>query len=308
MKLVIALGGNALLRRGQSLSARHLLENIQGVAAQLARVALHHELVVTHGNGPQIGLLALQNSAYAAVAPYPLDVLGAQTEGMIGYLLEQELANHLPLGRTVVTLLTRVEVDPGDRAFRQPTKPIGPVYTREEAERLAQAMQWNIAPDGTGFRRVVASPYPSRVLGVEPVRWLLQHKAVVIAAGGGGIPVVRVAGGRSFQGVDAVIDKDLSSALLAQELGADCLVIATDVDAVYLDWGTPSQRAAGKVRPQELLAHTFPAGSMGPKVQAATGFVLKTGKKALIGSLGQIEEMLAGRAGTEVSPCGSLAA
>jgi carbamate kinase len=308
MKLVIALGGNALLRRGQSLSAQHLLENIQGVAAQLARVALHHELVVTHGNGPQIGLLALQNSAYAAVAPYPLDVLGAQTEGMIGYLLEQELANHLPLGCTVATLLTRVEVDPGDRAFRQPTKPIGPVYTREEAERLAQAMQWNIAPDGTGFRRVVASPYPSRVLGVEPVRWLLQHKAVVIAAGGGGIPVVRVAGGRSFQGVDAVIDKDLSSALLAQELGADCLVIATDVDAVYLDWGTPSQRAAGKVRPQELLAHTFPAGSMGPKVQAAAGFVLKTGKKALIGSLGQIEEMLAGRAGTEVSPGGSLAA
>ena len=308
MKLVVALGGNALLRRGQSLSAQHLLENIQGVAAQLARVALHHELVVTHGNGPQIGLLALQNSAYAAVAPYPLDVLGAQTEGMIGYLLEQELANQLPLGRTVVTLLTRVEVDPGDRAFRQPTKPIGPVYTREEAGRLAQAMQWNIAPDGTGFRRVVASPYPSRVLGVEPVRWLLQHKAVVIAAGGGGIPVVRVAGGRSFQGVDAVIDKDLSSALLAQELGADCLVIATDVDAVYLDWGTPSQRAAGKFRPQDLLAHTFPAGSMGPKVQAATGFVLKTGKKALIGSLGQIEEMLAGRAGTEVSPGGSLAA
>jgi carbamate kinase len=304
MKLVIALGGNALLRRGQSLSAQHLLENIQGVAAQLARVALRHELVVTHGNGPQIGLLALQNSAYAAVAPYPLDVLGAQTEGMIGYLLEQELANHLPPGRPVVTLLTRVEVDPADPAFGQPTKPIGPVYTQEEAERLAQAMHWRVAPDGTGFRRVVASPLPTRVLGVDPVRWLLQHEAVVIAAGGGGIPVARAADGRSLEGVDAVIDKDLSSALLAQELGADRLVIATDVDAVYLDWGTPSQRALGKVTPRELQGHSFPAGSMGPKVQAATGFVLKTGKKALIGSLARIEEMLAGSAGTEVGPDG----
>jgi carbamate kinase len=308
MKLVVALGGNALLRRGQSLSAQNLLENIQSVAVQLARVALHHELVVTHGNGPQIGLLALQNSAYAAVAPYPLDVLGAQTEGMIGYLLEQELANHLPPGRPVVTLLTRVEVDPADRAFRQPTKPIGPVYTREEAAQLALAMHWNTAPDGAGFRRVVASPYPSRVLGVEPVRWLLQHKAVVIAAGGGGIPVVRTAGESFFQGVDAVIDKDLTSALLAQELGADRLLIATDVDAVYLGWGTPSQRALRKVSPPDLLAHPFPAGSMGPKVQAATGFVAKTGKKALIGSLAQIEDMLAGRAGTEISPHGGTAA
>lgn len=301
MKLVVALGGNALLRRGQSLSAQNLLENIQAVAAQLARVALHHDLVVTHGNGPQIGLLALQNSAYAAVAPYPLDVLGAQTEGMIGYLLEQELANHLPPGRPVVTLLTRVEVDPGDPAFKQPSKPIGPVYTREEAGRIAQVMHWNTAPDGTGFRRVVASPLPLRVLGVDPVRWLLQHQAVVIAAGGGGIPVVRATDGRSLEGVDAVIDKDLTSALLAQELGADRLVIATDVDAVYLDWGTPSQRALEKVRPQDLLAHSFAAGSMGPKVQAATGFVSKTGKKALIGALAQIEEMLEGRAGTEVS-------
>jgi carbamate kinase len=308
MRLVVALGGNALLRRGQSLSAQHLLENIRGVAAQLARIALHHELVVTHGNGPQIGLLALQNSAYAAVAPYPLDVLGAQTEGMIGYLLEQELANHLPPGRPVVTLLTRVEVDPADPAFGQPTKPIGPVYTKEEADRIAQAMHWHVAPDGTGYRRVVASPLPARVLGVDPVRWLLQHEAVVIAAGGGGIPVARAADGRSLEGVDAVIDKDLSSALLAQELGADRLVIATDVDAVYLDWGTPSQRALGKVSPRELLGHSFPAGSMGPKVQAATGFALKTGKKALIGSLAGIEEMLAGRAGTEVGPDGGHAA
>ncbi|MEO8387162.1 carbamate kinase [Polaromonas sp.] len=308
MKLVVALGGNALLRRGQSFSAQHLLENVRGVAAQLARVAHHHELVVTHGNGPQIGLLALQNSAYKAVAPYPLDMLGAQTEGMIGYLLEQELANHLPPQRSVATLLTRVEVDPADPAFAQPTKPIGPVYAKDEAANIAESLQWHIAPDGTGFRRVVASPRPIRILGVDPVRWLLQHETVVIAAGGGGIPVVRAPQGQSLEGVDAVIDKDLTSALLAKELGADCLVIATDVDAVYLDWGMPSQRALGKVRPQDLLAHTFATGSMAPKVQAATGFVMKTGKKALIGSLSQIEEMLAGHAGTEVSSGGGIAA
>lgn len=307
MRLVVALGGNALLRRGQSFSAEHLLENVKVVAAQLARVALHHELVVTHGNGPQIGLLALQNSAYKAVAPYPLDMLGAQTEGMIGYLLEQELANHLPPGRCVASLLTRVEVDPGDPAFKRPTKPIGPVYTKDDADRLAQTMHWSIAPDGAGFRRVVASPRPVRVLGVKPVRWLLQREAVVIAAGGGGIPVARAADGRALEGVEAVIDKDLTSALLAQELGADCLLIATDVDAVYLDWGTPSERPVRKAAPQDLLSHAFPAGSMGPKVQAATGFVLNTGKKALIGSLAQIEEMLAGRAGTELSPDGGLA-
>jgi len=308
MKLVVALGGNALLRRGQSLSARHLLENIQAVAAQLARIALHHELVVTHGNGPQIGLLALQNAAYAAVAPYPLDVLGAQTEGMIGYLLEQELANHLPPARPVVTLLTRVEVDSADPAFDQPTKPIGPVYTKEEAERLAQTMHWHVAPDGAGLRRVVASPLPIRVLGVDPIRWMLQHQAVVIAAGGGGIPVARTAAGRSLKGVDAVIDKDLTGALLAQELGADRLVIATDVEAVFLDWGLPSQRALRKITPRDLLGQSFPAGTMGPKVKAATGFVTKTGKKALIGSLVQIEEMLAGRAGTELGPESGFAA
>lgn len=307
MRLVVALGGNALLRRGQSFSAEHLLENVKAVAAQLARVALQHELVVTHGNGPQIGLLALQNSAYKAVAPYPLDMLGAQTEGMIGYLLEQELANHLPPERCVASLLTRVEVDPGDPAFQRPTKPIGPVYTKDEAEKIAQTMHWRVAADGTGFRRVVASPRPVRVLGVNPVRWLLHRQAVVIAAGGGGIPVVRAADGKSREGVDAVIDKDLTSALLAEELDADCLLIATDVDAVYLDWGTPQERALRKARPRDLQAQFFPAGSMGPKVQAACGFALNTGKKALIGSLAQIEEMLAGTAGTEISTGGGAA-
>lgn len=299
MKLVVALGGNALLRRGQALSAENQLENIRRAAVQLARVAAKHELVLTHGNGPQVGLLALQSAAYAAVEPYPLDVLGAQTDGMIGYLLEQELGNQLPPSRPVTTLLTRVEVDRGDPAFEHPSKPIGPVYTRDEAQRVAADRHWTTAPDGAAFRRVVASPQPLRVLGLDPIRWLLGHGALVIAAGGGGIPVARGPDG-ALQGVDAVIDKDLCSGLLARGLDADCLVIATDVTAVYLDWGLPGQRAVRKVTPQALARHVFPAGSMGPKVQAAIEFVNTTGKRAVIGSLDQIEEMLAGRAGTEV--------
>jgi len=301
MKLVIAIGGNALLRRGQVLSAENQLENIRRAAAPLARVALAHELVLTHGNGPQVGLLALQSAAYGDGQSYPLDVLGAQTDGMLGYLLEQELGNLLPASRTVTTLLTRVEVDPHDPAFGKPTKFIGPVYSQEEAQRLGAAGNWPIAADGSGFRRVVASPQPLAVLGIDPIRWLLERGALVIAAGGGGIPVARGADGK-LHGVDAVIDKDLCSGLLACDLQADCLVIATDVDAVYLDWGKPTQRALGKVTPHMLAQHTFPTGSMGPKVEAACKFVLATGKRAVIGSLDRVEDMLAGQSGTEVSP------
>ncbi len=300
MRLVIALGGNALPRRGQPLTADNQLENIRRAAAQLARVASNHELVLTHGNGPQVGLLALQSAAYTAVESYPLDVLGAQTDGMIGYLLEQELANLLP-SRTVTTLLTRVEVDPKDLAFAKPTKPIGPVYTQDEAKRVAAEKHWVMAPDGDSFRRVVASPQPLRVLGLDPIRWLLERGALVIAAGGGGIPVVRGADGHSLQGVEAVIDKDLCSGVLAHELEADCLVIATDVAAVYLDWGTPQQRALGKVSPTTLSSLSFPAGSMGPKIDAACRFVKASGKRAVIGSLDQIEAMLSGEAGTQIT-------
>jgi carbamate kinase len=300
MKLVVAIGGNALLRRGQPLSAENQLENIRRAAMQLARVAAEHTLVLTHGNGPQVGLLALQSAAYTAVSAYPLDVLGAQTEGMIGYLLEQELANRLPETHAVTTLLTRVEVDPRDPAFARPGKPIGPVYTEAESRRIGAEKHWAMAPDGSGFRRVVASPAPLRVLGLDAIGWLLAHGALVIAAGGGGIPVARAPDGHGLHGVEAVIDKDLCSGLLARELQADCLVIATDVEAVYLDWGEPGQRALGKVTPQALARHHFAAGSMGPKVQAACDFVLATGRRAVIGSLEHIEDMLAGRAGTEV--------
>lgn len=304
MKVVVALGGNALLRRDQPPTAENQLDNIRRAAAQLARVARQHDLVLTHGNGPQVGLLALQAAAYEAVEAYPLDVLGAQTDGMIGYLLEQELANLLPATRTVTTLITRVEVSLQDPAFQHPTKPIGPVYTQADAERVAADKGWVMAADGDAFRRVVASPLPVRVLGLQPIRWLLEHGALVIAAGGGGIPVARGgdASDHRLQGVSAVIDKDLCTGLLARELKADVLVIATDVAAVYLDWGLPTQRAIGKVTPQALEGHDFAAGSMGPKVEAARAFVLATGRRAVIGSLDQIEAMLAGSAGTQVCP------
>jgi len=300
MRIVVALGGNALLRRDQPPTAENQLANICSAASQLARVADKHDLVLTHGNGPQVGLLALQADAYIKVDAYPLDVLGAQTDGMIGYLLEQELANRLPATREVATLITRVEVDPKDPAFKHPSKPIGPVYEKVESEQIAIAKGWSMAPDGSAFRRVVASPKPVRVLGIQAIRWLLERGAVVIAAGGGGIPVARNMGFNDLQGVEAVIDKDLCSSLLARELQADLLVIATDVSAVFLDWGKPTQNALEKVTPQNLSQYDFAAGSMGPKVEAAQAFVLATGKRAVIGSLEQIEGMLEGSAGTQV--------
>jgi carbamate kinase len=307
MKLVIALGGNALLRRGQALSAENQLENIRLAANQLALVAAQHDVVLTHGNGPQIGVLALQSAASKAGAAYPLDVLGAQTEGMLGYLLEQELCNLLPATRTVATLLTRVEVDLNDPAFAHPSKPIGPVYTKAELALLVQGagQHWHFAADGIGMRRVVASPKPVRVFGIDPIRWLLAHGALVIAAGGGGIPVTRGADGKSLYGVEAVIDKDLCSGLLAAELGADVLLIATDVAAVYHHWGQPDQRAFDKVTPAALARYVFPAGSMGPKVAAACRFVTDTGGRAVIGALDQILAMLSGSAGTQVSMDGA---
>ncbi len=314
MKIVVALGGNALLRRGEPLSAANQLANIRRAAAQIALVAPRNELVLTHGNGPQVGLLALQSAAYAAVQTYPLDVLGAQTDGMIGYLLEQELGNLLP-ARVIATLLTRIEVDLNDPAFQAPSKPIGPVYTAAEAERVGREQGWTMKPDGAQFRRVVASPAPQRVLGLLPIEWLLAQGALVIAAGGGGIPVARQAEGGAvdggthggMQGVEAVIDKDACSSLLARQLGADLLIIATDVDAVYLDFGQPTQRSVGHVTPAALAAAPFPAGSMGPKVEAACAFARASGRRAVIGSLDHIEAMLKGEAGTQVSAAGAAA-
>ncbi len=307
MKLLVALGGNALLRRSQQPSAGNQLENVRIACAELARVALAHDLVLTHGNGPQVGLLALQSAAYTAVESYPLDVLDAESAGMLGYLLEQELANLLPGSRAVASLLTRVEVDPHDPAFLAPTKPIGPVYTRPQSDELARRRQWAMAPDGAGWRRVVPSPRPVRVPGLAVIRGLLDRGVLVIAAGGGGIPVVPRPEGGGMQGVEAVIDKDLCSAFIAARLQVDCLVIATDVDAVYLDWGLPAQRAVGRTTPDALSAHLFAAGSMAPKVEAACHFVRASGRRAVIGALGDIEALVAGQAGTQITPAADRA-
>jgi carbamate kinase len=301
MRVVVALGGNALLKRGEPMTAERQRANIRVAAAALAQVANVHELVVSHGNGPQVGLLALQAEAYPDVEAYPLDILGAETEGMIGYLLQQELGNVLPFETPLATILTQVEVDPADPAFADPTKFVGPVYAEAEAKALAAAKGWVVKPDGANWRRVVPSPRPRRIFELRPMRWLLEHGTVVICAGGGGIPTMYEPGReRHLVGVEAVIDKDLASSLLARDLGADLFVMATDVDGVYLDWGTPAQRRLDRVTPAELRAQSFPAGSMGPKVDAAAEFVAATGSRAAIGSLDQIEGLVAGTAGTNV--------
>ena len=299
MRIVVALGGNALLRRGEPPTAAVQRKNVRIAAKALAPVAREHQLVITHGNGPQVGLLALQAAAYEDVRPPPLDVLGAESEGMIGYMIEQELGNLLPFERPFATILTMVEVDPADPAFDNPTKPIGPVYDEEEARALAAERGWTVAPDGDGWRRVVPSPLPKRVFEIRPVRWLLEHNVIVICSGGGGIPTMYDDEGK-LHGVEAVIDKDRASALVAEEVEADCLILATDADAVYLDWGTPEQRPIRTITPEELRRHQFPVGSMGPKVEAACTFVERTGGRAAIGALGEIEEILNSRAGTVV--------
>lgn len=301
MRVVIALGGNALLKRGEPMTAEKQRGNIRSAAPALAAVASKHELVLSHGNGPQVGLLALQAAAYAEVEPYPLDVLGAQSEGMIGYVLEQELGNELPQEVPLATILTMVEVDPADPAFRNPTKFVGPVYTREQADHLAAGKGWAFREDGTSWRRVVPSPQPRRIFEIRPIRWLLDQGVIVICTGGGGVPTMFTAADpQRLTGVEAVIDKDLASQLLAREVEADLLVMATDVDGVYADWGTPEQRLLGQATSAELRALPFAAGSMGPKVEAAALFVEGTRKRAAIGSLAEIEAIVEGRAGTQV--------
>lgn len=299
MRIVVALGGNALLRRGEPMTAENQRANVKRACEALAPVAARNEIVISHGNGPQVGLLALQQSAYASVEPYPLDLLGAQTEGMIGYVIEQELGNLLPNDRPFATILSMTEVDPDDPAFHLPTKPIGPVYAKAEADRMAGEKGWTFQPDGAGWRRVVASPRPRRIFEIRPVRWLLEKGTVVIFAGGGGIPTMFGPDGR-LTGVEAVIDKDLASSLLAREVQADAFVMATDADAVYLGWGTPEARAIRTMAAADLRAHAFPAGSMGPKVQAACEFAEATGRPAWIGALEDTARMLEGEAGTRI--------
>ena len=302
MRIVVALGGNALLKRGQPMTAENQRENVRSAAPGLAVIAREHQLVLSHGNGPQVGLLALQAAAYTDVEPYPLDVLGAQTEGMIGYVVEQELGNALPPEVPLATMLTMIEVSASDPAFDEPTKFVGPLYDRDGAASLTAARGWVFKPDGDKWRRVVPSPEPKHIFEIRPIKWLLEHGVVLICAGGGGVPTMfRDDADTTLVGVEAVIDKDLASELLAREIDADLLVMATDVNAVYLGWGTPAQQELTKVTPAELRSARFPAGSMGPKVEAACRFVEATGGRAAIGALTEINRIVEGTAGTQVT-------
>lgn len=295
--VVVALGGNALLRRGEPLEADIQRKNIATAAKTIALIAQEYNVVLVHGNGPQVGLLALQNSAYTKVSPYPLDVLGAESQGMIGYMLIQELKNLMP-SRNVTALLTQVQVDPQDPAFANPTKFIGPVYEEVEARALAAEKHWVVKADGKFFRRVVPSPLPQRIVEGDAIETLIAQGHLIICTGGGGIPVTW--DGQSLTGIEAVIDKDMSAAYLAKQIKADALLILTDADAVYLDWGKPTQRPLRITSPDELAGVKFDAGSMGPKVEASCEFVKATGGMVGIGSLEDGLAILRGEAGTNI--------
>lgn len=299
MRIVVALGGNAISRRGEEISVENQRRNIRDACSSLAEIAGAHELVITHGNGPQVGLLALQNAAYTEGSLYPLDTLGAQTQGLIGYLIEIELRNTLLERKELTTVLTLVEVDRADPAFAHPTKFVGPVYTPQQARSLALDRGWTFAMDGELPRRVVPSPRPERVIQIDSVKRLLSAGHVVVCTGGGGIPVSHDEDG-ILSGVEAVVDKDASSAVLAREIGAQALVLATDADAVHVGWGTPDDKRIGVIGADTLDAMEFPAGSMGPKVEAATAFVRRSGHEAYIGRLQDVSAMLDGTTGTRV--------
>lgn len=303
MLIVVALGGNALLRRGEPPDQAVQQANVARAVEAVAELAKTNDLVVTHGNGPQVGLLALEQEAYGEARPYGLDVLGAETQGMIGYLVEDALRDALP-GREIATLLTQVEVDRDDPAFRHPTKPIGPVYTEAQARALEAQRAWVMAADGVAYRRVVPSPEPKRILEVAAIRALVSRGFLVVCAGGGGVPIALDERGASF-GVEGVVDKDLTSALLARELEADSLLLLTDVEAVELDWGKATARRIRRASPQALRALTFESGTMAPKVEAACRFAEATRRTAYIGSLDSGARLLAGTAGTAVSTAAS---
>lgn len=300
MRVVVALGGNALLQRGQALSAENQRENIRIAAGQMAEIHEHHELVIAHGNGPQVGLAALMDAAYTDVDPYPLDLLGAKTIGMIGYIIEQELGNIIPFEDHIITVLTQIVVDPADPAFQNPTKPVGPVYDKAEAEKLKSEKGWAMAPDGEYFRKVVPSPLPQRIIEIDTIKMLVDNGVVVICAGGGGIPVAYDDESKLF-GVEAVIDKDLASGLLAKGLDAEMFVMLTDVPSVYVNFGTEKQRVIRAAHPDAIEVLGFPAGSMGPKVKGACKYVRETGFKSAIGQLSDLKAIMSGEAGTLIS-------
>jgi carbamate kinase len=297
MRVVIALGGNALARRGEALEERIQRARVREAVSALADVARAHDVIVTHGNGPQIGLLALQAQALGDTEPYPLDALGAESEGLIGYWLEVELANAFPTSE-VATLLTQVEVDAEDPSFRTPTKPIGPRLDAKEADAFEQRLGWRFVEEDGGFRRVVPSPEPRRIRELRTIERLVEAGVLVVCAGGGGIPVLSTQE-MGLRGVEAVIDKDLTAALLARDLAAERLLLLTDVPAVYADWPA-RERPLREASPAELRALTLDPGSMGPKVEAACRFA-ETGGVAAIGALAEARAVFAGEAGTRIA-------
>lgn len=302
MRIVAALGGNALLERGQPLTYANQRANVRRAAIALAPLcAAGHDVVITHGNGPQVGLLALQSSAGPPDSQQPLDVLSAESEGMLGYLIAQELRNALPEDRDVVSVLSQVVVEANDPAFGNPSKPIGPVYTEAEVRQISGMHGWSVVRDGHGWRRAVPSPEPLAVLESGAIARLVSQGFVVICVGGGGIPVMRTACGR-LEGVEAVIDKDRASGLLARELDAERLLLLTDVAGVYLRWRTSEEQLIANAGPEDLDPNTFEAGSMRPKVAAAARFVRETGKQAAIGRIEDVCKLVAGTAGTLFEP------
>lgn len=296
--MVVAIGGNALLKRGEVLSFENQRANMRASASALADAAGANTLVLVHGNGPQVGLLALEADAYKAVPPYPLDVLGAESQGMVGYIIAQEMGRALPSSH-VVSIVTRTIVDEHDSAFGHPTKPIGPVYSTQDADGLAAERAWSMAADGKGFRRVVASPEPKHIVEIDAIRRLVDTGTLVICGGGGGIPVVERAE-NILDGVEAVIDKDLAASLIAQKLDADRLVILTDVDGVYRHWGKPDASLVEVLTASEVDIGSFASGSMGPKVDAACRFARETGRPAFIGNLNDAGAVIRGEAGTRI--------
>jgi carbamate kinase len=301
MRVVVALGGNALLERGERPDAVIQRRHVRQAAAALAPLAADHQLVLCHGNGPQVGVLALESQADTSLSqPYPLDVLVAQTQGMIGYWLVQELGN-AGVAQPPVCVLTQTVVDPSDPAFGHPAKFIGAGYDQREAQAMATRLGWIVAADGPRWRRVVASPRPLGLVEIETVRALADAGALVVCGGGGGVPVVRSDAGQ-LTGVEAVVDKDLTAAELAITLKADRLLVLTDVPAIIRGYGTPDAQPIDAIDTVALAAMSFPAGSMGPKVEACLRFVAASGQPAAIGALTDAAAILAGRAGTTISP------
>ncbi|MCL6415786.1 carbamate kinase [Aestuariirhabdus sp. Z084] len=298
MLVVIALGGNAILQRGEPLEAENQKRNIEKAAKAIAKVAKEHTVVLTHGNGPQVGLLALQNEAYREVSNYPLDVLGAETQGMIGYEFEKALRNELP-DANIAGLFTQTVVDPKDPAFADPDKFVGPVYSQEQATELARTKGYFMKADGEHFRRVVPSPMPKSIVELNSIKQLVDTGTMVICTGGGGVPVSQDDSGK-WQGVEAVVDKDRASTTLAVDLKADALLVLTDVEGVAINWGQPDQKTIMTATPEQMEEHGFAAGSMGPKVEAANSFVRAGGKIGGIGSLDQALDIVNGTAGTVI--------